>query len=786
MHDGGVLDLAARVDPARAPELATRFAASLGHGSAAHAIATLLGAAYPALVPTLVRDPGLAARMAADGFASARDRATLRRVITARFGDLGDEARVRRELRLAARDERARVALREILPPALGGADVDVTSAELAALADVTLQIAVDEARFHVEARCGAPRTSSGAPGRFAVLGMGKLGGDELNAGSDVDLIYVYDTDDGVAEAPAGSTTLHDFWTRVAKRVTATLEEPTEDGFVWRVDLRLRPEGRGGPIVNSLAAAERYYEAFGRLWERAALLRARPVAGDLDFGAEVLESLAPFVWRRAVDPRIAVDMIELARRSRAELSDDGARDLKLRPGGIREAEFFAQTLQLVWGGKAKQLRVRGTLEALRRLRAQGLVSDREFRELSDAYLALRRAEHVVQTATGIQTHALPGADADLDRTARALGFADGGALTKDFAHKTRLVAERFRSLAPPDAARAVAPHRWTEAFAALERSNEDAFVDAVVRVAARAPASPFAEAEAEARWQSAARDLAALARHPDAPLGARTREAMPELAETVLDGVVDASDPEQAARYLRRIFGRVRHPGIYAKLLVDDRRGLRRLVEAVGASAFVGEAVANQPDLGDAVLFRRGAPSPAMARAEVVAAEQSVAPAAPNEDDEEVTIGALRGAKARVTIEVALADLAGELDTRGATLALSELADATLDAAARAVLGGDERGLAVLAMGKLGGREIGYGSDLDVLFLFAPERAPPGVEPEAFFGRAARRMMRLIGVSHAAGPGYELDTRLRPSGSQGLLVTSVDAFARYHGAAVDV
>ena len=362
--------------------------------------------------------------------------------------------------------------------------------------------------------------------------------------------------------------------------------------------------------------------------------------------------------------------------------------MKLRPGGIREAEFFAQTLQLVWGGKAKALRVRGTLEALRRLRAQGFVSDREFRELSDAYLALRRAEHVVQTATGIQTHALPAERADLDRTARALGgFADGAALTKDFAHKTRLVAERFRSLARPATPRvARAASWWIEAFAALERSNEDAFVEAVARVAGRAPASPFAEDEAEARWQSAARDLAGLARHPDAPLGARTREAMPELAETVLDGVVDASDPEQAARYLRRIFGRVRHPGIYAKLLVDDRRGLRRLIEAASASAFVGEAVANQPDLGDAVLFRRGAPSPAMARAEVVAAEQSAAPAAANEDDEEAIIGALRKAKARVTIEVALADLAGELDTRGAKLTLSELADATLDAAALLIL----------------------------------------------------------------------------------------------------
>ncbi len=185
---------------------------------------------------------------------------------------------------------------------------------------------------------------------------MGKLGGDELNAGSDVDLIYLYDTDDGHVGLPgdrADSVTLHDFWARVARRLTSTLEEVTEDGFVWRVDLRLRPEGRSGPLVNSLAAAERYYESFGRLWERAALLRAREIAGDLDFGAEALGVLASVrLAARGVDPQLAVDMIELVRaRSRGALRTTASRDLKLGPGGIREAEFFVQALQLIWGGR---------------------------------------------------------------------------------------------------------------------------------------------------------------------------------------------------------------------------------------------------------------------------------------------------------------------------------------------------------------------------------------------------------------------------------------------------
>src|SRR5262249_17480197 len=184
---------------------------------------------------------------------------------------------------------------------------------------------------------------------------------------------------------PAEPITLHDYWTRVARRLTANLEQVTEDGFVWRVDLRLRPEGRSGPLVNSLAAAERYYESFGRLWERAALLRARPVAGDREFGEELLSMLDPFVWRRRVDPNIAAEMMRLIERSRAELSIDPARDLKLGSGGIREAEFFVQALQLIWGGKEPRVRAKGTLDGLRRLRAAGLVTDREGLDLALGY-----------------------------------------------------------------------------------------------------------------------------------------------------------------------------------------------------------------------------------------------------------------------------------------------------------------------------------------------------------------------------------------------------------------
>src|SRR5262249_36007150 len=213
---------------------------------------------------------------------------------------------------------------------------------------------------------------------------------------------------------------------------------------------RLRPEGSRGPLVNALAAAERYYETWGRTWERAALLRARPSGGDLAFGKEVLAAFSPFVWRREVKPAIADEMIHLTTRARAEMTGDPERDLKLGIGGIREAEFFVQSLQLVWGGREPKVRSANTLDALRKLRARGLVTDREGRELAAAYLALRRAEHRVQFATGVQTHALPSGPL-LDTIARSMSFASGHELEQSLAEIRRGVGERFESLSTDQA-----------------------------------------------------------------------------------------------------------------------------------------------------------------------------------------------------------------------------------------------------------------------------------------------------------------------------------------------
>ncbi|MBI2389832.1 MAG: bifunctional [glutamate--ammonia ligase]-adenylyl-L-tyrosine phosphorylase/[glutamate--ammonia-ligase] adenylyltransferase, partial [Deltaproteobacteria bacterium] len=315
------------------------------------AVAGALSASYPALRGVLLRRPDAIAALSREGWRTPRSRAELLRRLTAACRAEDEELSlpaVRRGLRRATAVERMRIALRELDPEI----EIDVTAREWSDLAEAQLEVALQEARRYVELRFGAIVDGEGARNGFSVIGLGKLGGSELNAGSDIDLMFVHGADEGrVGLDDAGGLRPFDAFTKIAQRLTSTIEEHEDEGFCARVDLRLRPEGGSGPLTNSIASSAIYYETFGRGWERAALLRARPVAGDLAIGARMLAEVSPFVWRRVVDPGVAVEMMDMVHRSRAELSDAPTRDLKLGPGGIREAEFFVQTLQLVWGGK---------------------------------------------------------------------------------------------------------------------------------------------------------------------------------------------------------------------------------------------------------------------------------------------------------------------------------------------------------------------------------------------------------------------------------------------------
>jgi [glutamine synthetase] adenylyltransferase / [glutamine synthetase]-adenylyl-L-tyrosine phosphorylase len=749
--------LAFHLDPERAAAIFSDL-----RGVEGAELGLVLGAAYPVLVPQRPALLEAIASLSREGLTTRR----LRRDILGRLDDAvagrstGEDWQ--RALQRAVWLEKVRIALREALPARLGGAELPETARELSELADAVVEVAVAEATAHVGRRLGIPIHPDGTSAKLCVLGMGKLGGLELNAGSDIDVVFVYDSDEA-----EGDVSPHDFFTRVVRRAVSHIEATAPEGMIFRVDLRLRPEGSQGALVNSLSALERYYETWGRLWERAAMLRARPVAGDEPLGAALVrEVISPFVYRREVDPSIAEGLTDMVLRSRAELSVQPARDLKLGPGGIREAEFFVQTLQLIWGGQEPSLRVRGTLTALERLRLRGFVTDREARDIARGYVLLRRAEHAIQWSTGIQTHLLPTDERDRQRLARTLGYPDAPAFEAELGALRERVGEAFASLTP--GTRRDRPRHGN--LVAWLRDGGASAPDEL----GRAAQSLFDSSEVPDH-------LRALARRPDGLLGALTQEQHPDLADRVLAALLECPDPEQAARYLRSVFQRIAAPGAYVAALADDPRALSRLFTVLGSSAFVGESIVTRPELLDIVLFGQGSVSDVHAAVlhQLEDLMQKVDDLEPQERDEAL-VGAVRQVKSRILVEVAIADLAGSIGTRQATRTLSALADEIMNAVVRYLLG-DAPGLCVLAVGKLGGREIGYASDLDLMFLYEPSAAPNPDEAAMYFSRYAQRIIRMLSEPHAGGPGYVMDTRLRPSGSHGLLVASIRAFASYHG-----
>ncbi len=681
-----------------------------------------------------------------------------------------DGHELRRALRRLRHRGIVRIALRELSRVA----DVEETSAEMSHLASVLVDAALQAAIATESARHGVARDASGEPIALCALGMGKLGGLELNLGSDIDLCFFYETDEASVEG--GELSVHELYTRVVRRAVAALSEVTEDGFCFRVDLRLRPEGTRGPLINSLASAERYYESWGRTWERAALLRARPIAGELPFGERLLAALRPFVFRRKVDPSLATQMAEMLTRSRRELNVDLERDIKLGRGGIREAEFFVQTLQLIWGGQHEGLAVPGTLEALRRLETRALVQNREAQSLRDAWAVLRRIEHRIHVRAGYQTHSLPTDRDELAHFAASLGYARTQELQRALDQARAAVEQLFASLLPTGG---------------HEEQRFDALLDLVAHGAS---ADGIAEeVEKVLTLQDAfeaAGHLARLARRADAPLGAVSHERLPQLGRMLLDEIAGAPDPDMALRFLAEFFVRLGGPWPYERLLLERPRVTRRLIGLFGASGTLASALIGHPEEVD-MLLSSATPN----EREIAADHDRLEEGMDDDPDPEVLVPELRRLKRELTLRIGLAYVAGELDVREAAERLSEIAEgqarvslsaATRWAQARWGRPSSERGLVVCAMGKLGARELGFGGDLDLVFLYGEDGETRATKSgrtsthSELFTRIAQRTMLLLRQRDAEGEGYETDTRLRPSGSKGTLVVSLAAFDRYH------
>jgi len=692
--------------------------------------------------------------------------------------ELEEGPELERTLRRLRHRAVVRIALREIERLA----DVDETSAEMAALAAAVIDAAYFACRRTFERKHGAIRDARGHRVPFVVLGMGKLGGGELNLGSDVDLIYLYGTDDGsVADE---SCSVHEAFRRIAVGITRMLAEPTEDGFCFRVDLRLRPEGSSGPLVNAFASAERYYESFGRMWERAAMLRARPVAGERELGYELMEALRSFVYPRPLDPRIIAEMRSMVARSRRELSRDPDRDVKLCRGGIREAEFTIQTLQLLFGGQNVVLQTPSTPRALRQLRATGLLGHRESMQLGADWALLRRVEHRIHVWTGYQTHSLPLPGPDRERFVRSLGYSDETSFVTDLDAARRRVANIFDSLAEEGSTASIDP-------------TLDRLVD---RVVTRAPTEDIAEAIGAALTlddaDAAAAHLRRMAKNPHSPFGAIGLARAPTLAATLLREVRETAYPDAALRHLGDFFGRIGADWSYDRALVEQPRLTRRLVSLFGASSTLAAGLIGHPETVDS-LFAGHASLPTT---EEIHEAHRQPPLDSVLVDEETFASELRRRRREITLRIGLAHVATDVDLDIATDRLTTLADCQIERALayslaaletrngtpRPVEDGRLSGFCIVGFGKLGSRELGFGSDLDVMAFYGTDGDTDGgpehrvITASDFYARVTQRWMRILSNPDVEGRGYEIDMRLRPNGSRGPLAQSVSAFDGYH------
>jgi glutamate-ammonia-ligase adenylyltransferase len=705
----------------------------------------------------------------------------------------GTESEIKAALRRIKLREVARVAARDLA----GLSPLAEVTEDLSALAAAALSGALEFGRRRLTERYGVPRVDGGG-GRecgFVVMGMGKLGAFELNFSSDIDILYLYETDAGSTDGgrEGKPVSLHQYFVRLAETVTRIVSEITEDGFVFRVDLRLRPEGTKGDLANSLRSAEIHYESWGQTWERAALIKARPVAGDIAVGEEFLRIVTPFVYRKFLDFTSIEEIKEMKEKINlaSTRARRGERNLKLGAGGIREIEFFAQAHQLIYGGKNKELRVRGTLPALSALARQGIVSEEEHALLGEAYSFLRSLEHRIQVHQERQTHILPEKDEDLNRLARAMGLPGAEELLSSLGRHTgnvRAIYDRLFRGAAEEVPSEVPPEVLAMLFPDMEEDE----------LSSRLEALGFSDSETARRNLASLRDGPPFVRLP-----ARARRYLEKIAPGVLARVVRTPDPDMALAHTERFLAAIGARTMFYAMLFENPRVIDALIRLFGSSRFLSGNLLRHPELLDTFL-KQDLADIVKTKGEL---RRSLAGVLADCADLEQEMDELRRFKNLETLRIGIHDLAGNLSLEEGMYQHSALAEVLLSAAlslARREVSRrfgvpisagpapeEESRFCVLGMGKLGAEELSYHSDLDIIFLYSSAGetvpAPNGstsdfrkVTNHEYFAKVAQRLITLLTMMTREGYVYKLDTRLRPSGNAGPLVSSMAAFETYH------
>ncbi|CAD6525385.1 bifunctional [glutamate--ammonia ligase]-adenylyl-L-tyrosine phosphorylase/[glutamate--ammonia-ligase] adenylyltransferase [Paraburkholderia metrosideri] len=667
-----------------------------------------------------------------------------------------------------------------------GEADVAEVTGAMTDLAETTIQRSLAVLSAELETLYGEPRGPQGERLALGVVGMGKLGGRELNVSSDIDLIFVYEDDGETAGGQRSPIATQDFFTRLGKRLIGALAEVTADGYVFRVDMRLRPNGDSGPLVCSLGMLEEYFYVQGREWERYAWIKGRMVSEGASPAAQRLQKqldaiVTPFVYRRYLDFGVisAIRALHLQIRQeaqrRASMRPDKADDIKLGRGGIREIEFSAQVFQLIRGGQDAGFRVRPTLAVLRHAATHGLLDTSVCVKLSQAYRFLRELEHRLQYRNDAQTHAMPVDPEERVALAQAMGCDDYAALMVRLDAHREFVEQQFDQIfadkvsgrdgcgAPEDGAAA-----WVWSSALADDSADEALRARLIELGVAEPGDLLTRLRAV--WQSS--------RYTG--LAERSRQRFDIVAQRALEAARTLEPPERRGNTVVRFFDlleAVSRRGAYLALLTEYPQALHQVLSVLGGSRWAAGYLIRHPQLLDELLDDEAINSPfdwpefkRTLRLRLAAA-----------DGVEQQMDLLRHAHQAEVFRILLIDLAGRLSVEHVSDRLSELADAVLDVTLEAVwkqLPKRHREVprfAVIAYGKLGGKELGYASDLDVIFLYddADDAAAD------VYATYTRRLITWLTTATGAGTLFDVDLRLRPNGESGLLVTDLDAFRRY-------
>ncbi|MFJ2328480.1 MULTISPECIES: bifunctional [glutamate--ammonia ligase]-adenylyl-L-tyrosine phosphorylase/[glutamate--ammonia-ligase] adenylyltransferase [Pseudomonas] len=694
------------------------------------------------------------------------------------------------ELGRALRRQRARHQVRIIWRDLTRQADLVQTCRDLSDMADATIDQAYQWLYSRHCEQFGTPTgRRSGLPQPMVILGMGKLGAVELNLSSDIDLIFAY-PEGGETVGVKRSLDNQEFFIRLGQRLIKALDPMTVDGFVFRVDMRLRPYGSSGALVLSFNALEQYYQDQGRDWERYAMIKARVVAGDQVAGAQLLDMLRPFVYRRYLDFSAIEALRTMKQLIQQEVRRKGMADnIKLGSGGIREVEFIAQAFQLIHGGRDLSLQQRPLLKVLSTLEGQGYLPPAVISELREGYEFLRYTEHAIQAIADRQTQMLPDGAQDQARIAFMLGFADWEAFHERLMFWRGRVAWHFAQvIADPDEedgteSEVVVGGEWLPLWE--EEQDEEA-------ACRQLEEGGFADAS------KALKALAGLRSSPQLRAMQRLgRERLDAFIPRLLAQAVEHANPDLVLERVLPLVEAVARRSAYLVLLTENPGALRRLLTLCAASPWIAEQITRFPLLMDELLNEGRLFKPPLAPE--LAAELRERLTRIPEDDLEQQMEALRHFKLAHRLRVAASEIAGSLPLMKVSDYLTWLAEAILEqvlalawrqtvAKHGTPLRTDgtlcDPGFIIVGYGKVGGLELGHGSDLDLVFIHDgdPQAETDGAKPidgAQFFTRLGQRIIHLLTAQTNSGQLYEVDMRLRPSGASGLLVSSLGAFARY-------